>query len=114
MHLERPIQEKVIENSLEEKGTISRVGKGWDPKTLSVCFEKPKEGSSPNRTGHLLGRTISSDAEAEETVWILKTLHSVRLLYDNKNGCGYSMTCNVHDVILRNPSFLEGTLKSFF
>jgi len=53
-------------------------------------------------------------AEATEMQWILKTMHSIRLLYDNDSGRGYSMTCNVCDVVKRNPHFLDGPLKSFF
>ena len=113
-HLERPVQEFVIAESLDEKGTISKVGKGWDKSSLAEWFDKPKGGTESKTSGVLHGRTISSMAEAVETVWILRTLHSVRLLYDNENGRGYSMTCNVRDVVMRNPHLLDGPMKSFF
>ena len=113
-HLERPVQEFVIAESLDEKGTISKVGKGWDQSSLAAWFDKPKGGTQSNTSGVLHGRTISSMAEAVETAWILRTLHSVRLLYDNENGRGYSMTCNVRDVVTRNPHLLDGPMKAFF
>jgi hypothetical protein len=113
-HLERPVQELVIAESLHEKGTIARLGKGWDPSTLADWFDKRKGGTNSNTSGVLHGRTISSAAEAIESLWILRTLHSVHLLYDNKNGRGYSMSCNVRDVVMRNPQLLDGPMMSFF
>ena len=62
----------------------------------------------------IAGRQIKSFAEAMETVYILQSLSTIRLDYDNENGKGYSMTCQVHDMIKKNPLLLDGPCKLFF
>ena len=43
----------------------------------------------------MLGRKLKNLREAQESVWINKTLAKVRLDSDNENACVYSMICNV-------------------
>ena len=53
--------------------------------------------------------------EAEESILILKTLHSVTLDYESEEkGRGYSMTCNVDDILKKDPHLRDGQFSSFF
>ena len=53
--------------------------------------------------------------EAEESVLILKTLHSITLVYENeKGGRGYSMSCNVDDILKKKPDLRVGRFQKFF
>ncbi len=97
-HLERPVQELVIAESLHEKGTIARLGKGWDPSTLADWFDKRKGGTHSNTSGVLQEQTISSSAEAIESLWILRTLHLVHLLMTTRTAM--DTQCHVTFVML--------------
>jgi hypothetical protein len=79
-HLEWPLQENVIEQSLDKKDTLSRIGKGLGPKTLLNWFEKSKEGTDSKTLGLLHMHIISINTEAEEIVWMVKTLQSVKMM----------------------------------
>ena len=52
--------------------------------------------------------------EAQESVWINKTLAKVRLDSYNENGHVYSMICNVKQALLKDPSLSVGRYKFFF
>ena len=52
--------------------------------------------------------------EAQESVWINKTLAKVRLDSDNENARVYSMICNVKQVLQKDPSLVVGRYKVFF
>lgn len=113
---ERPITESVVD-SIDDRGTISKLGKGWDKSTCETWF-KPKtvgKDDSPGVVKVPNDRNISCTFEAEETLLILKTLHSVTLDYESDTrGKGYSMTCKVDDIIKKRPSVLEGEFKEFY
>jgi len=86
------ILEDVLHESLDERGTISKLGKGWTESMGVSWFHKKTSRNEIKTTTSWHGRNISSSTEADESVLILKTLHSVRLDYDNETGRGYSMT----------------------
>ena len=46
--------------------------------------------------------------EAQESVWINKTLAKVCLDSDKENGRVYSMICNVKQALLKDPSLIVG------
>jgi len=117
--IDRPIQEDVIEESFEEKGTMSRLGNGWNKKICMTWFTNTNASDDDEidvKTikNNYYGRNISSMLEAEETLIILKTLSSIVLEYENDSGRGYSMRCKVDDIIKKNPSVLKGPHKSFY
>ena len=111
----RPVQEDVLSESLAERGTISKLGSGWDRAKVSTWFNTNSNiKNTTNKVQNFSGRKITTIAEAKETVYILQSLSSILLEYDNEYGKGYSMTCNVNDMIKKNPSLLTGPYKSFF
>jgi hypothetical protein len=128
-HIDRPIQETVLYRSLEERGTISRLGAGWNAATCLSWFDKRAmkkdidEKTSRNKIGEKkrlpfqpasTGRNIQTPFEMAESLIILKTLSTVRLDYDNDNGRGYSMTCDVKAAVKNNPSLKLGDHKAFY
>ena len=52
--------------------------------------------------------------EAQESVWINKTLAKVCLDSDTIFGCVYSMICDVKQALGKDPSLSEGWYKVFF
>ena len=52
--------------------------------------------------------------EAQESIWINKTLAKVRLDHDNDYGHVYSMICDVKSHIAKDPTLLNGPHKIFF
>ena len=108
-HIKRPHLD-TVDDSIVERGTVSKLGAGWDNcNRLSWFAGKNDSNTSVHE------RKIASLLEAEESVLILKTLHSVTLDYESVNeGRGYSMTCKVDDILKKNPSLRDGRFKTFF
>ena len=94
-HHHRPIQEDVMENLLDEKGTISRLGQGWSTDMIPTWFYNtttPSSECTPVKISN--GRNISSVEEAKESLIILKTLSTVCLHSNNEFGRNYyDMQC---------------------
>ena len=51
--------------------------------------------------------------EAQESIWISKTVYKVRLDSDNDNGRVYSMICNAKQALLNDPFLNVGWYKVF-
>ena len=52
--------------------------------------------------------------KAQESIYINKTLLTVRLEFDNDIGRVYIMCCDVADLIAKDGSLLNGPHKAFF
>lgn len=95
---------------IDERGTISKLGAGWDNANRETWFSGNQDNNNSCQEWK-----IASLLEAEESVLILKTLHSVTLDYESdKQGRRYSMTCNVDDILKKNPNLRDGQFESFF
>jgi hypothetical protein len=110
----RPIQ--FIETKLSfQNPTLSTTGKGWNVKDHFNWFDKTVDitkfkGKSPP----MFGRQLKKLREAQESVWINKTLAKVRLDSYNDNSRVYSMKCDVTQALLKDLSLRAGRYKVFF
>ena len=99
-----------VDDSIDDRGTISKLGVGWSPSIKQTWF-----GAINDSNGSSQERKISSLFEAEESLIILKTLHSITLEYESeKEGRGYSMLCNVDDILKKKPELKAGRFQTFF
>ena len=99
-----------VDDSLDERGTVSKIGAGWDNSNRHTWFSGNKDTNNSCQE-----RKIASRFEAEESILILKTVHTITLDYESEQqGRGYSMTCNVDDILKKNPSLRDGKFKDFF
>jgi hypothetical protein len=95
--------------------TMSCIGKGWNLKTHMNWFDKTLDPQKvKDRLPPIATRKIKDLREAQESIWIMKTLAKVRLDYDNDYGRVYSMICDVKQHIAKDPSLAEGRYKIFF
>ena len=95
--------------------TMSCTGKGWDLKTHMNWFDKTLDPKKvKDKLPPIAARKIKDLREAQESIWIMKTLAKVRLDYDNDYGRVYSMICDVKQHIAKDPSLAEGRYKIFF
>ena len=62
----------------------------------------------------MFGCKLNNLREAQESVWIKKTLAKVRLDSDNDSSHVYFMKCDVTQVLLKEPSLSSGQFKVFF
>jgi hypothetical protein len=110
----RPLQLDVVKNDIIGKTTISSTGKGWDKSHINwfdktIEPEKMKNKPPPN-----YARKFVNLHEAQESIYINKTLSTVRLEFDNDIGRVYVMCCDVADLIAKDGSLLNGPHKAFF
>jgi hypothetical protein len=121
---DRPIQEEVIDDFLDERGILARMGDGCDYEMCVSWFEKKHKNNNDNKQKSLqslelkfqlgsTGRNLSSSFKMAESLVLLKTLSTIRLDYDNKFGRGYSITCNVDDELKKNPKLIDKEFKKF-
>ncbi len=110
----RPIQ--FIEKKLLcQNPTLSTTGKGWNVKDHFNWSDKTVDITKfKGKPPPMFGRKLNNLQEAQESVWINKTLAKVRLDSDNDSSCVYSMKCNVTQALLKDPSLSAGRYKVFF
>ena len=110
----RPIQ--LIETKLScHNPTLSTTGKGWNVKDHFNWFDKTLDITKfKGKSLPTFGRKLNNLREAQEGVWINKTLAKVRLDSDNASSRVYSMKCDVSQVLLKEPSLSAGRFKVFF
>jgi len=94
----RPIQ--FIETQLScHNPTLSTTGKGWNVKDHFNWFDKTLDITKfKGKSLPTFGRKLNNLREAQEGVWINKTLAKVRLDSDNASSRVYSMKCDVSQV----------------
>jgi hypothetical protein len=99
-----------VDDTIDARGTVSKLGPGWDNANRESWFTGNQKKNTLCEE-----RQISSLFEAEESILILKTLHTVTLDYESEEkGRGYSMTCNVDDILKKDPHLRDGQFSSFF
>ena len=107
--IHRPHLDTVVD-SIDERGRISKLGTGWDNSNCESWFSGKNKSSTS-----VQDRRITSAWEAQESLLILKTLHTVTLDYDSEDqGRGYTITCQVNNILKKNPDLQEGPFKKFF
>ena len=113
--LERPLQIKITDSESKQT-TMCKTGAGWDDKTHLNWFDKTLDAKKfINNKAPTLARRIKTLSEAQESIWINRTLSKVRLDHDNDFGRVYSMICDVKKVIDKDPTLLQtGPHKIFF
>ena len=75
------------------------VGKGWDKSHVNWFDKTIHPKKMKNRPPPVYARKFVNLLEAQESIFINKTLSSVCLKFDNEFGCMYFMTCDVKDMI---------------
>ena len=111
---ERPLQIKITDSESKQT-TMCKTGAGWDDKTHINWFDKTLDAKKfINKKPPPLARRIKTLTEAQESIWINRTLSKVRLDYDNDFGRVYSMICDVKNFIDKDPTLLTGPHKIFF
>ncbi len=89
--------------------TLSTTGICWDVKTHFNWFDKrAKMTEDKGKPQQMLGHKLKNLLEAQESVWINKTLAKVRLDSDNDNARVYSMICEVKQALVKDPSLRVG------
>ena len=97
-----------------QNATLSAIGIGWHVKTHINWFDKTIDITKfKAKPPPISGRKMKKIREAQESIWINKTLAKVKLDYDNDNGCVYSMICDAQQALLKDPSFDVGQYKFF-
>jgi hypothetical protein len=110
----RPIQFNETALTLQNP-TLSSTGKGWNVFTHFNWFDKTVDISKlKGKPPPMIGRKLKNLREAQESVWINKTLAKVRLDSDNENAHVYSMICDVKQALVKDPSLSVGRYKVFF
>ena len=114
MMLSRPMSFTVMTKN-SQATTMSCIGKGWDLKTHMNWFDKTIDLKKvTDRLLPIAARKIKDLREAQESIWIMKSLAKVCLDYDNNCDRVYSMICGVKQHIAKDPSLTEGRYKIFF
>ena len=95
--------------------TLSTTGKIWNVKEHFNWFDKTVDTTKfKGKPPPMFGCKIKNLREAQESVWINKTLAKVHLDSDNDNGRVYSMICDVKQALVKDPSLSVGRYKVFF
>ena len=111
---ERPLQ-ITITDSESKQTTMCKTGAGWDDKIHINWFDKTLDAKKfIHKKPPPLARRIKTLTEAQESIWINRTLSKVRLDHDNDFGRVYSMICDVKNYIDKDPTLLKGPHKIFF
>jgi hypothetical protein len=110
----RPIQ--FNETALTcQNPTLLTPGKGWNVEEHFNWFNKTVDITKlKGKPPPMFGRKLKNLREAQESVWINKTLVKVRLDSDNENARVYSMICDVKQALGKDPSLSVGRYKVFF
>ena len=86
-----PLQLDVVKDDITGKATISSTRKGWD-KTHINWFDKTIEPKKmKNKPPPVYAQKFVNLREAQESIYINKTLSTVRLEYDNNVGRVYDV-----------------------
>ena len=70
---------------------------------ISIGLTKQLKISNKAKPPPFFGHKMKKIREAQESVWINKTLAKVCLDHDNDNGCVYCMICDVKQDLLKDP-----------
>ena len=94
--------------------SLSTIGIGWHVKTHLKWFDKIIDITKLKaKSPPFFNCKMKNLYEAQESVWMNKTLAIVCLDHENDNGRVYSMICNVKQALLKDPSVSAGRYKVF-
>ena len=92
---------------------MSQTVAGWNNKTHINWLDKTIDAKKiTNKKPPPLMRWINTLMEAQESIWINKTLAKVQLDHDNDFGRIYSMICDVKSLIVNDPTLLNRSFST--